>query len=179
MPKIIAEAREKILAYTKKCLFEQGYQAISIRNVAKECKIAVGTIYNYFPDKDTLIASILLEDWLLSLQQMNQECSSITDGILQIYQAIQQFANKYHDVFHQASSSMHMIQSRHHLLVQQISEKIESLLLQFEHQDKLYLANILTECVLTCALQESISANDFVNMIHLIFRKEGSYYEQF
>ena len=48
MPKIIDEAREKILSAAKHTLLGQGYSVLSLRGVARQCGIAVGTIYNYF-----------------------------------------------------------------------------------------------------------------------------------
>lgn len=47
----------------QKQLSEQGYKKTTIRSVAQECGIAVGTVYNYFKSKDMLIASLILEDW--------------------------------------------------------------------------------------------------------------------
>ncbi len=63
MPKIIENVREQILTVAKKQLSEQGYKKTTIRSVAKECEIAVGTVYNYFKSKDILIASFVLQDW--------------------------------------------------------------------------------------------------------------------
>ena len=71
MPKIIEGAREKILANARRRLFEKGYQHLSLREVAKESGIATGTIYNYFANKDYLIASIMLEDWVKTLDNMD------------------------------------------------------------------------------------------------------------
>lgn len=44
-------------AYTHACA--EGLAALSIRNIAKECNIAVGTIYNYFPDKAALVTEVI------------------------------------------------------------------------------------------------------------------------
>ena len=64
MPKIIGNLREEILAEAKKQVGLRGYKNTTIRSVASECNIAVGTVYNYFKSKDMLIASFILEDWL-------------------------------------------------------------------------------------------------------------------
>ena len=70
MPKIIEGVRENILNTAREMLFSEGYQSISIRSVAKACGIATGTFYNYFDNKDFLIASIMMQDWQLALARM-------------------------------------------------------------------------------------------------------------
>lgn len=63
MPKIIDNPRELILNEAKEILYKEGYKSISIRRVAKECDIAVGTIYNYFPTKKELIVEMMANFW--------------------------------------------------------------------------------------------------------------------
>ncbi|MBD5457178.1 MAG: TetR/AcrR family transcriptional regulator, partial [Lachnospiraceae bacterium] len=88
MPKIIQELREKILAASRTRLLTEGYAALSLRGIAQDCSIAVGTIYNYFKDKNTLIASVMLEDWLEALETMERVCAqaeTATEGYVGIY----------------------------------------------------------------------------------------------
>ena len=63
MPKIIDNVREELLKEAKKQLIENGYSHTTIRSVARGCGIAIGTVYNYFPSKDMLIATFMMEDW--------------------------------------------------------------------------------------------------------------------
>ena len=175
MPKIIVGVKEKIIETTKQQLFEQGYANISLRKIASNCHIAVGTIYNYFPDKETIIANILLEDWKLLLLDIEQNCqtsTSIIDGMFYMYKSIENYGFKYQKLFEQASSHMQMIQTRHQLLIQQLSQKLE-LLFSNVNIDSNGLINILTECILTCALQESITDDEFKALLYQLFRKEG------
>jgi AcrR family transcriptional regulator len=64
MPKIIENIREQLLTEAKRQINEYGYENTTVRSVARECGIAVGTVYNYFKSKDMLIASFILKDWL-------------------------------------------------------------------------------------------------------------------
>lgn len=48
-------------AYAHACV--EGLAALSIRGIAKECDIAVGTIYNYFPDKAALVTEVITKFW--------------------------------------------------------------------------------------------------------------------
>lgn len=63
MPKIIENLEEKLLCEARKQLLETGYSAMTIRSVAAGCGVGVGTVYNYFPSKDALLAASMLEDW--------------------------------------------------------------------------------------------------------------------
>lgn len=42
---------------------QDGLSGLSIRSVARECGVAVGTLYNYFPDKASLVSAIVLRFW--------------------------------------------------------------------------------------------------------------------
>ena len=94
MPKIIEGAREKILANARQRLFENGYQHLSLREVARESGIATGTIYNYFANKDYLIANVMLEDWTAAVQKMDERINnavSVKDGVLGICELVDEF----------------------------------------------------------------------------------------
>ena len=41
-----------------------------MREAARRCGVAVGTLYNYFPSKDALAAAVMLEDWHEDLDAM-------------------------------------------------------------------------------------------------------------
>ena len=64
MPKIIDGLQMQILKEAKPQAFKNGYSKMTIRSVAKACDIAVGTIYNYYPSKEFLMASFILLDWI-------------------------------------------------------------------------------------------------------------------
>ena len=67
MPKIIENPEENILSAARRLVAEQGYAAVTMRAIAKECGIAVGTFYNYYPSKDAMLAVCLLHDWQAAL----------------------------------------------------------------------------------------------------------------
>ena len=100
MPKIIENAREVILAEAKRQIAERGYTATTIRSVAAGCDIAVGTVYNYFDSKDMLIASFMLDDWLLSLDLIrNAPTSDPREYLLVVYSTLLKFSGKYSALF--------------------------------------------------------------------------------
>lgn len=63
MPKIIENLKDRLLAEAKQQIERCGYSAVTVRSIARSCNVGVGTVYNYFPSKEVLIASYLLEDW--------------------------------------------------------------------------------------------------------------------
>ena len=71
MPKIIENLEERLLQEARRQIAESGYGATTIRSVAKGCGVGVGTVYNYFPSKDALLASYMLEDWKTCVAAIN------------------------------------------------------------------------------------------------------------
>ena len=63
MPKIIENLRARLMEEAKRQIAESGYAFMTMRSVAKGCGVGIGTVYNYFPSKDALLAAYLLEDW--------------------------------------------------------------------------------------------------------------------
>ena len=63
MPKLIYNVRGRAIAEARKILTCDGYAALTIRRIAQNLEIGVGTIYNYFPSKEFLAANVMLEDW--------------------------------------------------------------------------------------------------------------------
>ena len=50
---------EQALQIAKK----EGVDKLSIRKIASTCGIAIGSVYNYYPDKDTLVTAVAEEFW--------------------------------------------------------------------------------------------------------------------
>jgi AcrR family transcriptional regulator len=63
MPKHIKDARLKIMQATRERLLSKETGKFSLHDVAADCDIAVGTIYNYFPDKEELVLCVMRNDW--------------------------------------------------------------------------------------------------------------------
>ena len=171
MPKIIEELREKILAAARKRLLLEGYSALSLRGIAQDCSIAVGTIYNYFKDKNTLIASVMLGDWLEALEKMDRSCAqarTAAEGYVGIYTAIRDFSRIYQEVwaqFAQTGGSSGEIGQRHLMLRNQLVERIVPLLERTGHGDLADAAPILAETVLAAAVQPDIGLEQITAFI--------------
>lgn len=102
MPKVIKDLRNNILSVSKDELFNKGYKELNMRNIAKRTNTAVGTIYNYFNSKEMLVASIILEDWYKStdeIKSVTDRALSIEEGLKGILKAISSFYSLYGSVF--------------------------------------------------------------------------------
>jgi len=79
MPKIIKDLESKLIAEAKRQIEVSGYGGVTIRSVAKACGVGVGTVYNYFPSKDALVATYMLKDWEHSVTAIHA-VSDYSDG---------------------------------------------------------------------------------------------------
>ncbi len=128
MPKLIENLRERILHNAKAELLEMGYDSLTIRSVAKNCGIAVGTVYNYFPSKEMLAAEVMLEDWLAALKQMQCACNAASDvpeALTALYTGLRGFTGTYHNVwagYAFSDTEKTKFHDRHKLLVRQLAD---------------------------------------------------------
>lgn len=72
MPKIIENIQERVLSELER-MFVDGTEDISIRTLARRANVAVGTIYNYFPDKDELVKALFQREWESVIDQLKQD----------------------------------------------------------------------------------------------------------
>lgn len=61
LPKIINNLRNKISRVAYRLFSEKGYTNVSMKIVAKETGIAVGTLYNYYANKEELFIKVIEE----------------------------------------------------------------------------------------------------------------------
>lgn len=66
---------------------EEGVEAVSIRRLAAESHVAVGTVYNYFDSKQAVLYEITEEYWRSALLKMQSAVTGekFTDQIRQVY----------------------------------------------------------------------------------------------
>ena len=131
MPKIIPGLKQTIISKGRQILFEEGYDALSMRRMASECGIAVGTIYNYMRNKDDLVAHICMEDWLAAVKSINEEldkADGFVEGMDIIYRGIVSFRDCYSKCWSEyalAGGSREIIDRIHPNLRKQVADMIE------------------------------------------------------
>lgn len=122
MPKIIEDLKDKLITEAKQQIEQNGYEAVTIRSIAKGCGVGIGTVYNYFPSKDVLIATHLLEDWttcvrsIESVASVSQEPQPVAQCI---YDQLTAFAERHSTIFRDESAAVSFAGSfsRYHTLL--------------------------------------------------------------
>ncbi len=67
--------KARILETAERLFIEQGYRAVSIRDIAKACGVTNAALYYYFPSKEALFREVLrhhLEQLVAALQEARQ-----------------------------------------------------------------------------------------------------------
>lgn len=73
MPKIIKGINENIIACAMKLFEHHDYEEIDMKMIADELGIAVGTLYNYVPNKKTLYLNVHKMSWQKTFDRMDQK----------------------------------------------------------------------------------------------------------
>ena len=160
MPKIIENIREKLLEEAKRQVMEQGYSSMTIRSVASECGVGVGTVYNYFQSKDMLVASFMLEDWLECLSAIESGCTvekGAEAALRCVYSEICSFMEKYAPLFSDEIAEKHSssyLHRRHGMLRGQIAKSLVPLCQQQNKVEAQLLAEFVAESLLAWAQTE-------------------------
>ena len=154
MPKIIENLREQLLAEARRQIEEHGYGRTTIRSVAAGCGIAIGTVYNYFPSKEMLVASYMAEDWEECLRVIRSADSSEAETYIRgIYDALTVFLKKHEALFTDTAAEKPFAAAfpvRHKQLRTQIAELILPVLKDFsDGQDPGFTAEFIAESLLT------------------------------
>ena len=102
MPKIIENVRGMLLEEAQKQITTNGYESVTIRSIARECGLGLGTFYNYFKSKDMLIATLLLEDWKRRMEKIKEEHENESDPMVLVralYDEVSDFIQVHKNIF--------------------------------------------------------------------------------
>lgn len=89
-----ATNKDKILEASRKEALEKGLENIGMREIAAASSIALGTLYNYFPNKDALILSTISSIWKEALESLTAEYD-FGKAIDNVYKAILRVDDTY------------------------------------------------------------------------------------
>jgi len=83
--------RAAILEAARKCFLKMGYDAVTIRDVVRRTRLAAGTFYNYFTDKDVLFKAVLearITEVSEALHDVRMRAESVEDFVYSAYRAL-------------------------------------------------------------------------------------------
>ena len=148
MPKIIENVREMLLEEAAKQVRERGYAGTTIRSVALECGIAVGTVYNYFESKDMLIAAYMMRDWRGFLDTIDSHSAADAEEHMRlIYRCLKEYTELNQPLFRDAEAEKvyATYHPRYHMhLRSQLSERI----LPLTRDGDVFVADFIAEALL-------------------------------
>ncbi|SHM62486.1 transcriptional regulator, TetR family [Anaerosporobacter mobilis DSM 15930] len=96
-----ATSKEEILEVSRKIVMKEGLFAINMRTVANECKVAVGSIYNYFPSKADLVSATIEVIWkdILHMTGGYFDFINFKDYLTWFFESIKESGKKYPEFF--------------------------------------------------------------------------------
>ena len=168
MPKIIENLEARLIDEAKKQIEEAGYGAVTIRSVAKSCGVGVGTVYNYFPSKDALLATYLLRDWktcVAAIEAVSTYSDAPANVVRCIHDQLCQYAQRHQAIFRDeaAAASFAGSFSRYHgLLRQQLAQPLRKFC------DSDYTSEFIAEALLTWTMAGK-SFEEIYGMIGRVF----------
>ena len=168
MPKIIENLESRLISEAKKQIEESGYGAMTIRSVAKGCGVGVGTVYNYFPSKDDLLATYMLSDWNQCISAINA-VSTYSDSPAPvarcIHDQLREYARRHQAIFRDeaAAAAFAGSFSRYHSLLRQ---QLSSPLRKFCGSD--FASEFIAEALLTWTMADK-TFDEIYSMIGKVF----------
>lgn len=154
MPKIIPELRERFIASARRRLLEGDSHDITMRQVARDCHTATGTVYNYFPSKESLLAAAMMEDWLECCRSMRSDAFAQEEPFAALRataSALRRFTGRYAPIWRNYATSRNNISElnlRHHQVVEEIASAVQETLERFEVERDSCLSEVLGELIL-------------------------------
>lgn len=149
MPKIIENLPRRLLEEARRQIEESGYGSLTIRTVAKNCGVGVGTVYNYYRSKDELVAAFMLEDWMVCMNAVRAcgETAEAAEPVLRaVHEGLAAFIGQHQAVFRDEDAAVAFSGSigRYHALLRaQLSEPLR----RFCADD--FMAEFIAESMLT------------------------------
>lgn len=102
MSRIIVNPSELILNTAKEILYNDGYNKLSMRNVARSCNIGLGTIYNYYPTKKSLVIEMMTcywSDFIIKTQTIVKSDNEFYHKLKKIFDDLSFFIKTFKEIW--------------------------------------------------------------------------------
>ncbi len=84
MPKSVLCDKKEICERVKDLFLINGYSGVDIKTIAQECKMAVGTFYNYYENKEEIFCEVINNSWNLFFETLRKK-EDLSKFIEEIY----------------------------------------------------------------------------------------------
>lgn len=93
----VITSAEAIMQVCRCIVAEKGMKALNMRLVSKECHIALGTLYNYYADKDALVLATVESIWREIFHGVHQDAIGVPfpNYVAELYGRIRKGAEAY------------------------------------------------------------------------------------
>ena len=166
MPKIIENLPQRLAEEARRQIEGSGFSAMTIRSVAKGCGVGVGTVYNYYPSKEALVATFMLTDWndcITSIEACAADAPSLEPVLKTICEKIRLFMEQYDPIFRDESAAISYtgaMSKYHGILRSQLANPVR----KFCRDD--FTAEFIAEAVLTW----TVAGKDFDELKSILLR---------
>ena len=171
MPKIIEDVENRILRSARQRLLGGDLSSFSARGIAEDCGIAVGTIYNYYRDKESLMAAVMAQDWQAELEKAGERIAAASDpeeGVLCLYEAMRSFSRVYESVWASYPTGEgfgNLFRTRHRQLLSQIEDLLSALFARFGEIPDRGRRILLSELILAAGQHPEVGRSDLLSFI--------------
>lgn len=104
--------KEEIFEISKRIAMEEGLSKLTIRNLASEAGISIGSVYNLFGTKDALVMELIEYYWSSSLLNIIAESKTSTgdfvDRLETLYISFKSASDKFHEDWIKDVFTIHM-----------------------------------------------------------------------
>ncbi|MGN1406151.1 MAG: TetR/AcrR family transcriptional regulator [Erysipelotrichaceae bacterium] len=154
----------------KNILKKEGITAINMRSIAQYSNVSLGSIYNYYKDKDELLLGVVKSIWLEIAQGRNDESDSFKGMVSALYDSIEE-GNRIYPDFLKIHFTSFTNRKESRQAMDEIIENIKDSLLEALNEDKDVIS----------IFNDGFNKRDFVNFIFenvmtLLLRNEGKDY---
>lgn len=97
----VVTSKEAILEVSRQIIAEEGWTAVSIRNVSGKCGVSIGSIYNYFGSKADLVSQTIESVWhdIFHLSEHGENFDDFIKCVRWIFESAEKGGEKYPGFF--------------------------------------------------------------------------------
>lgn len=162
------ERRQVLLECAQKIECAEGVDAINIRRLATEAKIAVGTVYNYFESKDDVLFALTEAYWKNALFEL-RDCLTAKRFSGQAVQLLAYLRSKMTDCGEILMKSMHDNPDSGRARMTTMQKELKRLLLELLRSDETVRSDVWSERF----TQEAFADFVLMNLLALLQQKNG------